>query len=153
MAQSRLQFAQHSVKQVIGIQLVQILNGRNGIKAGLWPVDVGNDNSAIEGDHWRIIELNQAIIKRQNLPPVGGPIVRRGAVAGSDARLKMILGDLIACSRLREVKHAPRDYRLVPSRPVLFLEAEQVALTIDSSRDSRGVQQHQRQQGMSLGLI
>ena len=70
MVQSRLKFAQHSVKQIIRIQLFQILNGGNGLKARSWPMNVCNHNGAIESNDRRNIEFNQAIVKRQDLPPV-----------------------------------------------------------------------------------
>ena len=108
-------------------------------------MNVRDHDGAVEGDDRRIIEFDQAIIKREDLSPVGRLIVLGGAVAGGDARLEMILGDLFTRSRPREVKHAPRDHRLIPARPVLFLEAQQVARPVQSSGNSRAIQQHQRQ--------
>src|SRR5207247_2409795 len=132
-------FAQHGIKQVIGIQLLPILNGGNRIDTRLWSSNVRKNDSAIERDDRRVIEFDQAIVKREDLPPVRAFIIIRRAVAGSDSRLKMIRGDLLPSSRLREMEHASRDHRSIPSCPVLLLEPKQVSLRIHSRRDARGV--------------
>ncbi len=74
-------------------------------------------------------------------------------MARSDSGLKMIFADLVSSSRLREMKHALCDHRLVPLHPVLLTKAKQRALAIHASRDARAVQQHQRKQRMRFGLI
>ena len=65
----------------------------------------------------------------------------------------MIFAELIACRRPRKVERTARDHRLVPLRPVLFFQAQQIALAVQPRRETRCIQQHQRQQRMGLGLI
>ncbi len=74
-------------------------------------------------------------------------------MTGGDAGLEMIFGELIAGGGLREVKHAARDQRLVPFGAVLFLEAKQVAFVIHARGNARGVQEHQGEQRVRLGLV
>ena len=108
-------------------------------------MDLGKSNSAVKRNDRRLVELGQSIVKRKYLSPVCGLVVLRGAVTRSDSRLKMILAELIACRRLREMKHAARDHRLIPSRAVLLFQAQQIALAIEPRRETSGIEQHQRQ--------
>src|SRR5436309_1599823 len=48
MVQARLEFTQHSVEQVILIQLFQVVNGGNGIQARLWSVKVCDHDGSVQ---------------------------------------------------------------------------------------------------------
>ena len=149
----RFELAERGVKQVVGFDPFPLLNGGQGLQARLRPVNVGERDRAIKSDDRRIVEINQSIVERLDLPPVCAFVVLRGAVAGGDAGLKMILGDFRAGGRLRQMKHTAGNHRRVPAGPILFFEAEQVALRIHSRRQPRPVQQHQRQQRVGFGAI
>ena len=90
----------------------------------LGPCRFGDHDGTIQGDDRRIVEFHQPVVQRQDLPPVRGRVVPGRAMTGGDAGLQMILGDFLARRRLRQMKHAPGNHRLIPARPVLFLRGE-----------------------------
>ena len=51
------------------------------------------------------------------------------------------------------MKHAARDLRPVPKGAILLFQAEHVAFVVHSRGQPCGVQQHQREQCMRLGII
>jgi hypothetical protein len=103
-------------------------------------MNLGIGDGAVERNDRRLVELGQAIVKRKDLPPVGGLVILCCAVTRSNSRLKMIFTELIPCRRLREMKHPARDHLLVPSRPVLLFQPQQITLAIHARRDARGIQ-------------
>ena len=70
-----------------------------------------------------------------------------------DARLKMIFADVGTRSRFVEVKHPARDHRVIPQRPILLFESKQITFGILPCWNSRGIQEHQRKQGMRVRLV
>ena len=74
-------------------------------------------------------------------------------MTSGDTGLQVIFGEFLAGSGLAQMKHTAGDQRLVPTRPVLLLEAQDVPLGVHSRRQSRRVQQHERDQRMRAGLI
>src|SRR5437588_4939470 len=72
---------------------------------------------------------------------------------GRDPGLKMICTQFVAGGGYAQMLHAVGDQRLIPARTILLLEPKYVPLSIGSRRQARGVEQHQRDQGVSARLI
>ena len=126
---------------------------RTAFKSRVRPVNICDCHGAIERNHRRIIKFHQSIVERENPRPIGRLIIDCSRVTRGDPRLKMIFANLATRSRFVQARHATRDHRLIPARPVLFFESKQVALIIFTRRGAGGIQQHQRQQCMRLWLI
>jgi len=129
------------------------LNRAHGFNPRLRPANFRQRHRAVQRDDGRIIELNELIVELENLRPVRGGVILRRAMTPGDARLKMVFGDLAARRRRGEVKHAARDHRTIPARPILLLQAQQIAFGIHAGWKTRSVQQHQGQQPMRPGLV
>src|SRR6266567_1937476 len=74
-------------------------------------------------------------------------------MTGRDPSLKMICTQLVPGGGHAQMVHAAGDQRLIPSRTILLLEPKDVSLRIRSRRQTRGVEQHQRDQGVTARLI
>src|SRR5437868_226111 len=74
-------------------------------------------------------------------------------MTGRDPGLKMICTQFVAGGGYAQMLHAVGDQRLIPARTILLLEPKYVPLSIGSRRQARGVEQHQRDQGVSARLI
>src|SRR5438067_456441 len=72
---------------------------------------------------------------------------------GRDPSLKMICTQLLPGGGHAQMLHAAGDQHLIPNRTILLLEPKYVSLRICSCRQARGVEQHQRDQGVSARLI
>src|SRR5881275_3550909 len=74
-------------------------------------------------------------------------------MTGRDPGLKMICTQFVSGGGYAQMLHAVGDQRLIPARTILLLEPKYVPVSICSSRQARGVEQHQRDQGVSARLI
>src|SRR5213595_3388252 len=74
-------------------------------------------------------------------------------MTGRDPSLKMICTQLVPGGGHAQMLHAAGDQRLIPNRTILFLKPKDVSLRICSRGQARGVEQHQRNQGVSARLI
>src|SRR5439155_8014887 len=106
MVKTGLKFTERGVEQVISVQRVEVANDSDGVQPGARSVDVCDHDGAIEGDDRRIVELDQAIVKRENLRPIGRFIVLCDTVTGGDAGLQMILADFFAGGGPGKMEHA-----------------------------------------------
>src|SRR5206468_2045938 len=112
-------FTEGGVIEVIRFQFVGVGNGGDGVQTGLRAVDVRDDDGAVQSDDGGVIEFDEAIVHREDLRPIGGFVIFRGAMHGGDAGLEMVFGQKVARGGLREVKHAARDQGVVPLGAVL----------------------------------
>ena len=127
MVQLFLELAEHGVQQIVGTQLFAVLNGFNRFNTGCRPMNIRHRHGAIERNNWRVVELQQLVIQRKNLSPIGRFIICRHAMTRRDRGLEMIRAQFIAVGGLAQMEHAPCDHRLVPGQTVLFLEPQNVA--------------------------
>src|SRR5207249_9271940 len=74
-------------------------------------------------------------------------------MTGRDPGLKMIGSQLVPGGGHAQVVDAAGDQRLIPNRAILLLQSKYVSFRICSRRQARSVEQHQRHQGVSAGLI
>src|SRR5437868_14678541 len=74
-------------------------------------------------------------------------------MTGCDPGLKMISTQCVPGGGHGQILHAASNQRLIPNRAILLLEAKHVSFRIGPRGQARGVEQHQRDQGMSARLI
>ncbi len=103
------------MQEIVRIKLVEIRDSSDGFEAGARPVQVGDNNRAVQCHYGRMIHLNQLIIEEEDLFPICCFVLARGAMARGNACLQMIFADLLARCRLRQVKHAPGHHGLIPA--------------------------------------
>ena len=130
----RFEFAEDRVKEIIRFELLAIPKRFESGHSGRGAMHIRHGNGAIESDYGLVIELHELIIKRENLPPVGSLGILSDAMAGGDASLKMVCADFGSLGRLRQMKHASSDHRLVPARSILLTKAQDVTFGIGSRR-------------------
>ena len=149
----RLEFSEHGVEQVVGRKLITIRDGFDRCQSLGGTVHIGHGDGAVQGDDGRIVHFDEAIVEREDLPPVRRGIIRRGVMARGDARMEMIFADLVARRRPAQMHDAARDHLAIPARAVLFLEAKDVPVAVHARGEARPIQEHEREQRMRAGLI
>ena len=68
----RFELALNRVKQVIRLQSTTISDVFNGFETGIRALDVGNRDGTVEGNNRGIIDLEQLVVKRKDVRPIGG---------------------------------------------------------------------------------
>src|SRR5882724_606605 len=107
-------------------------------------------NSAIERHHWRRIDRVQQVVQRKNLAPVSGLVTIGQTVTGGNSCLKVKIRKLRSGGGLVQIKQAPLDHGLVPSRAILILEKQHVPVITQSRGETRCLEQHQRMKRVTL---
>src|SRR6266550_45089 len=74
-------------------------------------------------------------------------------MTGRNPSLKMISTQFVPGGGYAQMLNAAGNQQLIPSRTILLLEPKDVSLSIGPCRQARGVEQHQRDQGVSARLI
>ena len=57
------EFAEYSVQQVVAFELGSIMNLRHSLNTGFCSKNVGQGDRPIQGNHWRVVYLDQTIIQ------------------------------------------------------------------------------------------
>src|SRR5204863_6006058 len=122
-------------------QFVQPSDAFQVLKSCFWSTNIRERNGTVESDDRRVIEFHQPIVQRKDLPPVGRLVVLCGAVTSCYSGLKMILAELVACCRLTDMKQATCDHGFVLVGTVLFVYAQQIALSVQTCCIASRIQQ------------
>src|SRR5262249_37820397 len=84
------------------------------VQRGPWPMDSGHGNSAVEGDHWPGRGGFEAVVKREDLPPVRVLVARGFVVHRRDRRLQLVWTATRFAERFRKQSHTFVDLPAVP---------------------------------------
>ncbi len=121
------EFPEHRVEKIISVEALAIRDRLYGGLSRCWTVHIGDSYGAVQGDDGRLIDFGKAIVHREDLGPIGGGVVWRGAMACCDAGLEMISAQLFSRGGIGKVPQTADNSLLVPLGTVLLFEPQNVA--------------------------
>jgi hypothetical protein len=152
IAELAVELALGGVAEAVTLRLVVVGDGLKGVECGGWPFDLAQGYGAVDEDDGGGLELLQEIVEGEDVFPVGEGEAVGGDVGGGQFGLKVIGGEVVSVGGLAEVSEAAVDHGAVPEGAVLLFEEEKIAGGVDAGGEACGLEEHEGQQGVDLGL-
>ena len=140
-------------QEVVPVELADLGNLVDDGEADVGAVGHGDGDRPVELDDRAGRELGEAPVERGDLQPVGVLGLRRGGVAGGDGGLQLVRTRAAAGDGGVERRRCPSDPLVVPPRPVLLVEGDDVTALVDPCRAAGVVELHQGEQPDGFGLV
>src|SRR5580704_12958073 len=100
-------------------------------QTGLWTIAHGNGHGTIELYNWRRLDSYQLVVKRNNLPPVGGGDGFRLGMNGRNRSLQCVGAEAVGLLGITQCSlqqcNSLRDLPTVPERAILILQQNQLS--------------------------
>src|SRR5262249_23820503 len=150
-AEPAAQLCTSGMRQVIICQFAMFQQRVDVRQTSRWTIALGNCHGAIEMDNRRRLNSYQSVVKRNNLPPVGGSGRFRLRMNGGNCSLQCVRAEAAGHQGFLHQCHSLRDLRAVPKRAVLILQQNQLSFPRGSRNATGFLQQHERKQPRTSG--
>jgi len=146
VVQARVEFAGDGMEQMERVETVGVGDGFECVESGLRAVDVSDRDGAVEFDDGRGFQGEEEIVVGEDAGPVGRGGVGRSAVERGDAGLQVVFAGGVALGGGGEVLEALVEETGVPLGAVLFVEAEECALVVETRWEAGAGEEHEGEQ-------